>query len=176
MADRTTEPALNEDNKGPSSTGPKKGNKGLLILGIFLLIGVGAGGVFLFAPSLLPGSLRFGNAHNPPRATEGPANEKQGYIYSMDPFLVNLADPEQPRYLKVRIDIESMESKANDEYEKRLPQLRDAVLISLSSKKANEILDSEGKGKLKEEIAGRINSQLHRFKIKKLYFTEFVVQ
>ena len=72
---------------------PKKGNT-FLFLGVGSLIGILAvvGGIFLFAPGFI---------------SQDEAGWGQGHIYSMDPFLVNLAVPDQVRYLKVRIAIES---------------------------------------------------------------------
>jgi flagellar FliL protein len=94
----------------------------------------------------------------------------------MDAFVVNLADTESPRYLKVKIDIESDSSKENEEYKKRLPQIRDAVLTILGSKTYKEIYDSEGKRKLKEEVILKVNQAVSGFKVKTIYFTEFVIQ
>jgi flagellar FliL protein len=100
----------------------------------------------------------------------------QGYIYKMEPFLVNLMDPGQLRYLKITLHVETNQEKVEEEYEKRLPQLRDAILTILSSKNYNDIMNSEGKNALREEIKGRMNQLLVRVKVQNIYFTEFVVQ
>jgi flagellar FliL protein len=94
----------------------------------------------------------------------------------MDPFVVNLMDTEPQRYLKVKIDIESHEAKADEEFEKRLPQLRDIILTILTSKTYKEIYDSEGKKKLKEEIILKTNQLVGNSRVKSIYYTEFVVQ
>jgi flagellar FliL protein len=94
----------------------------------------------------------------------------------MDPFVVNLADQGRPKYLKIRMSIESQEMKVNEEYGKRLPQLRDMILTVLSSKSYGEISDSEGKMKLREEIITKLNRLLRTFQVKTLYFTEFMIQ
>jgi flagellar FliL protein len=94
----------------------------------------------------------------------------------MEPFLVNLADPDQGRYLKVKIVIESTEKKPDEEYQQRLPELRDSVLTVLSTKRYQDIFDSEGKKKLKEEIISKLNQLVSHFRVKTIYFTEFVVQ
>jgi flagellar FliL protein len=94
----------------------------------------------------------------------------------MEPFLVNLMDPAQLRYLKITLHVESNQEKPNEEYEKRLPQLRDAILIILSSKNYKDIMDSEGKTSLREEIKTKMNQLLVDLKVQNIYFTEFVVQ
>jgi flagellar basal body-associated protein FliL len=140
---------------------PRKGNM-FLLLGIGSLLGVLAVvvGIFLFAPGLI--------------SEEGAKG--QGHVYSMEPFLVNLAVPDQVRYLKVKIAIESTERKPDEEYQQRLSQLRDSILTVLSAKRYQDIFDSEGKRKLKEEIISKLNPLVSHFKVKAVYFTEFVVQ
>ncbi len=99
-----------------------------------------------------------------------------GHVYRMDPFLVNLADVDKARYLKLRINLESNEPKPNEEYDKRLPQLRDTVLTILTSKKQKDLYDVEGKQKLREEIVTQLNLVLQKFKVQTIYFTEFMIQ
>ncbi len=99
-----------------------------------------------------------------------------GSMHKMEPFLVNLADPGQLRYLKVTLHVESNQEKVSEEYEKRVPQLRDAILIILSGKCYKDIMNPEGKTVLREEIKGKLNQLLITFKVQNIYFTEFVVQ
>ncbi|MDI6762830.1 MAG: flagellar basal body-associated FliL family protein [Thermodesulfobacteriota bacterium] len=166
-------------NKGSESESPKvkKGKKGPIILigGLFFLILVAIGSIFFFAPSLLPAGI---NPFKEDGSTQEkkPEPAKQGHIYSLDSMIVNLADTEFPRYLKIKIDIESEDEKANEEYAKRSPQLRDAILTILTSKTYPEIAESKGKLKLKEEIVLKANQLFEKFKVKTVYFTEFVVQ
>jgi len=94
----------------------------------------------------------------------------------MDPFLVNLADPGQSRYLKITLHLESNQEKPDAEYEKRQPQLRDAILTILSSRHCRDIVTPEGKAALREEIKGKVNQLLVNLKAQNIYFTEFVIQ
>jgi flagellar FliL protein len=94
----------------------------------------------------------------------------------MEPFIVNLMDTEPARYLKIKIDMESHEAKVNEEFEKRIPQLRDGILTILSSKTYKEIYDSEGKKKLKDEMILKVNQLLGNPGVKAIYITDFVVQ
>jgi flagellar FliL protein len=135
----------------------------LIVLGTILLLGGGGGWMFL----------------SPWKVTESekkPEKEMRNFIYKMDPFVVNLSDSERMRYLKLKLEIESSEGKSNEEYEKRLPQLRDTVFSLLASKASKEIMDSDGKKKLRNEIASRLNQLLTTFQIETVYFAEFVIQ
>jgi flagellar FliL protein len=156
---------------------PKKSRKLLVVGVIFIfLIGAAVGAVIFLAPGVIPDSLNLGGIKGAGKKEKEPEKKEQGYIYSMEPFIVNLADQDRPRYLKVRVSIESQEMKPNEEYEKRLPQLRDMILTVLSSKSYKEISDSEGKKKLREELILKLNQLLQRFQVKTVYFTEFMIQ
>ena len=135
-----------------------------IILGsaVLLLGAAGGGAWFVF----------WKGKPTPPPATAA----SNGHIYKLDSFLVNLADPGQPRYLKVTIHLESNQEKPDGEYEKRQPQLRDAILTILSSRHCRDIVTPEGKAALREEIKGKVNQLLVNLKAQNIYFTEFVIQ
>ena len=174
MADPSKEKIPEEETAPPPPKG-KKGNKKLLILGIVLLLIGAAASVILFAPEYLPAGIPLVGKGKPEAAKEAPP-KVHGRIYGLDPFIVNLADTEFSRYLKIRIEIESIDAKENEETGKRLPLLRDAILTILSGKTYREIYDSDGKKKLKDEILQRANGLWAGFKFKTVYFTEFVIQ
>jgi flagellar basal body-associated protein FliL len=60
----------------------------------------------------------------------------------------------------------------------RQPMIKDVILRILSSKKPEEVLTSEGKEKLKEELIEGINEAigLEEEPVVNIYFTEFMVQ
>lgn len=154
----------------------KKGKKGLFILVGVLAALLVLGAVFLLMPSFLPEGI------NPLKKGGGPSKESrtepvaQGHIYSLESMIVNLADMDFPRYLKIKIDFESVAPKPQEEFDKRLPQLKDLILTILTSKTYSDISDSKGKMKLKEEIIEKANGLFDTLKLKTVYFTEFVVQ
>jgi len=177
MADPSVDIVPDKEEEKVVPPKSKKSLKLLIILFILiLLIGAAIGAVIFLAPSAVPDSLKFWEEKGADKKVKETEKKSQGYIYSMDPFTVNLADQGRPRYLKTRISIESQEIKVNEEYEKRLPQLRDMILTVLSSKSYGEISDSEGKMKLREEIITKLNRLLRTFQIKTVYFTEFMIQ
>jgi flagellar FliL protein len=93
----------------------------------------------------------------------------------MDPFIVNLADTE-PRFLKVTIKLELDGVPVKAEISERIPQVRDAILMLLSSKDAQTLKPTAGKLQLRDEILQRINALLATGQARNAYFTEFVVQ
>lgn len=124
------------------------------------------------------------NAGDGPAAPESTVQtqsaQQQGSPYAnivpLEPFVVNLSDPGGKRYLKTRIELEFMSGLYQEELNARMPQLRDVILLLLSSKKMSEVQGIDGKIALRNELIMRINQVLKKSKIRNLYFTEFVIQ
>jgi flagellar FliL protein len=97
-------------------------------------------------------------------------------LMPLEPFLVNLADKDARRYLKVKIDLEVDNEKAAKELEKFMPRIRDQLIFLLSSKSYPDIATPEGKHQLKKDILARLHAIPAGKKISAAYFTEFVAQ
>lgn len=120
-----------------------------------------------------------------PAQSEGAPAEKapdkapelmMGSMFQLDPFVVNLSDPGGKRYLKAKIELEYIGEGVQTELTVRLPQLRDAILLHLSSKLLDEIQSVDGKVELRNALIKRINQVLTSGNVKNLYFTQFVIQ
>lgn len=153
---------------------PKGGGGGLkwIIIGVvaLLVLGGGGAGAWFF--------LMSGDA----KAEKAKPTEKEqvaalaGPIISLEPFIVNLADPKGKRYLKVKLEMELTNKVTEKELRKRMPQVRDQIILSLSSKSYQQVKGVPGKNVLRDELTARTNSILKLGKVKKVYFTDFVVQ
>ncbi|MDI3463121.1 MAG: Flagellar basal body-associated protein FliL [Nitrospira sp.] len=99
-----------------------------------------------------------------------------GAMFDLDPFIVNLADTSEVRYLKLTLKLEVDSEAVAAELSSRTPQVRDAILVLLSSKDVNAVRTTQGKFQLRDEITQRINGLLKKSGVRSAYFTEFVVQ
>ncbi len=99
-----------------------------------------------------------------------------GALFPLDTFIVNLADEERKRYLRVTMQIELKEGEPVEILEHRLVQVRDIILMILPTKRFQEIRSVDGKTMLRQEIMVRLNDLLKKEIINNIYFTEFVVQ
>jgi len=97
-----------------------------------------------------------------------------GTLIPMETFVVNLAGSRGNKVAKINLELEVDGPKVQEEIEKRKPQVRDIIIILLSSKTFEQVSVKEGKDSLREEIANTVNSFLTKGKIKRVYFTEFV--
>lgn len=99
-----------------------------------------------------------------------------GNILPLEPFVANLSDTDIKRLLRMTFELELAAGTTADELNARMPQLRDTVLMLISSKNMKELQAIEGKIALRNELIMRINKILTKGKIRNIYFTEFVIQ
>jgi len=123
------------------------------------------------AQSVVSGKQEDAAAKTPRAATNAP-----GAIYDVDPFIVNLADVPESRYLKLSVKLELDRPEVSAELNVRVPQVRDTILILLSSKDAASLRTPQGKFQLRDELTLRVNGLLPKGGVRTAYFTEFVVQ
>jgi flagellar FliL protein len=97
-------------------------------------------------------------------------------VMPLEPFLVNLADQEARRYLKIKVELEVDRANSVKELEKFLSPIRDALILLLSSKTFTEISSVEGKNQLKQDIMRKLAALPGGDRVKGVYFTEFVAQ
>ena len=102
-------------------------------------------------------------------------NKDIGPIHTLDTFIVNLIGQGRS-YLKTRIELELDNENTIVEINRRLPQLRDKILTTLSSKSFDDISTLEGKYQLRAELIASLNQYLITGKVTNIYFTDFIVQ
>jgi len=146
---------------------PKKSKLKLIIIGVVVLL-IGAGGFFGYS------KYEKGKAAK----DEVKKIEKVSIICPLKSFVVNLLDKKGvgKRYLKVTIQLEVGKEEDKLHIENHNPQLRDTILLLLSSQTLNEINTMEGKLELKHTLLSRMNQILVDGVVRRIYFTEFVVQ
>jgi flagellar protein FliL len=107
---------------------------------------------------------------------EAKAGASSGTGYPLEPFIVNIYDGQEIRYLKLKVEFEMANSEVKGELDGKVAPLRDAILILLTTKTMQEIQDLQGKNTLREQILGAVNKIIPPGKVTKVYFTDFVVQ
>jgi len=96
--------------------------------------------------------------------------------FPLEKFVVNLNDPGGKQYLHITIELESSVKGFAEELNSKMPQIKDAILIILSSKSLSDVQGMDGKISLRKELITEINKIMSMTKIRNLYFTEFVIQ
>jgi flagellar FliL protein len=156
----------------------------MIVVGTLL---IGLGGAFVFfrmtggSKGADEGRAQTESHGNVPAPAAGHDNKaghgtEPGTIADMEPFIVNLADAPEIRYLKLTVKLDLDRPAAAEEVKQRNPQIRDSILVLLTSKDSATIRTPQGKAQLRDEITQRINGLLPKPGVRSAYFTEFVIQ
>jgi len=142
---------------------------------VLLLAGGGAAVYFLFLKKPPPEEEQ---PNEQVEMVQPPEKEEVaiGPMVEIKEFIVNIISEQGTHYVKASLTLELNDEAAQEEVEKRMPQIRDAVLLLIGNKTFEELQDLQGKKQLKAEIKSKINSFLKTGRVKHVYLTDFVVQ
>ncbi len=134
-----------------------KGSKKLIVIiaAVLVLLAVLVGGFLM---------MKSGGAAEQDEAGEGAAKVVKKHeprkvdrtgpptFVPLEPFIVNLADRDAERFAQVGITLQVDDAKMSEEMKAYMPAIRNAVLLILSHKTSEELLSSDGKTRLADEI------------------------
>jgi flagellar FliL protein len=167
-----------EKDNASAPTGAKKLSKKMLFIAAGVLVLLIGGGVtaFLLLNREKPATETAGAVGGTLAANPVGQPEVLGPMVNIEPFIVNILDQEGTRYLKAAITLEVADAKTVEAVNQRMAQVRDAILLLIGNKTFNELSDLQGKLQLRSELADRLNKILSNGSVRKIYFTDFVVQ
>ncbi len=112
--------------------------------------------------------------HGAPAAASVPG---YGKMVTLDQFTINLTTPGSttPKYVRVSISIEIADASVESEIGQKMPQVRNAIIDIFNSKRPGDLVHSEGRDYLKEEIRAAINGFMVTGKVKGIFFTNFAL-
>lgn len=186
------------DEKKADDSGEGKASSGknplLVILVLVNTIAVGAIGFFQFQNhkklNALPTVVDVLNqqmaneagGHSPAAAgapvggEHAAAPAEEGLLYQLDPFTANLARGEGPsRFIRLTVVLKFNKDAKKEEIDAKKPQISDAIISMLNSKKPEDLLKSEGKAFLKEEIKNSINTFMVDGQVVDIFYVAFQI-
>lgn len=161
---------------------PQGGSKKklFLIIGLIVVVLLAGGGTAAYLLLKKPPETKDAkDAKDPAKQVPVPNLNQEADIgpqVNIEEFIVNIISGDTPHYVKASITVELTNPEVKAEVEKRMPQMRDAILLLIGNKTYEELQDLQGKKQLKTELTSKINSFLKTGKVKAVYFTNFVVQ
>ena len=102
---------------------------------------------------------------------EGPAR-----LYVIEDVIINPAETAGSRFLNATVALEYVAKELEQELVEKEVQLRDILINILASKTITELDGPDDRERLKQEILERCNSILKKGKIKRVYFSNFIMQ
>ena len=127
---------------------PKKRGKLLIIISLaVVLLGGGGGAAWYF--------MRSSDAHAAPVE----AKPKPAVFLPLESFTVNLMpNGGQPEFIQAGLTLKFDDIKMSDLAKERMPEVRNRILMVLSSKRGADLLPAAGKQKLAEELATAVKT------------------
>ena len=156
----------------------------IIIAVVVLLIGGGAGAYFMLgAKGGDDAATETAATDEQAEATEDDETEALGeaYYFSLDPpFIVNFSGKSRARFLQVSIEGLTRDARVKEDITKHIPQVRNNLVLLLSSKTFEELNSQEGKKALRKQVLKEIQKILEaetgKEGVEDVYFTSFVMQ
>ncbi|MEK7703275.1 MAG: flagellar basal body-associated FliL family protein [Nitrospirota bacterium] len=96
--------------------------------------------------------------------------------FNLDPFIVNLAGATEVKFLKVTVKLKLAKADCTRFVEPHVAEIRDSILMLLSSKEYEMINTVQGKMELRDEVLERVKNIVKEDRVKSAFFTDFVAQ
>ena len=161
----------------PAMLGPRSSWINILVVVVLVLVAAVGG---YFAQQLITGNSQpkapSSTMQTQPSTAVQPVSPAVGVMVPLEPFMVNLARTQGSRILKVTVTLELNNPEVQPEVEDNRQKIMDSILVLLSSKTFEDVYSIQGKFKLKDEIATRVNRFLAMGHVKDVYFSEFLIQ
>jgi flagellar basal body-associated protein FliL len=152
---------------------PPKSKKSLILIGSVCLVMIMASTSFLAFPYFKGARTALWTK----LAGEKGKAEQVKATLALEPFLVNLADTDEIRFVKTTFQLGlAEEPKEQTKNGVTIAAIRDSIISLLSSKRAEQILTPKGKEDLRKEIRSRVNALAPKTKVLEVYIVDFVVQ
>jgi len=172
--------AEKEKKKDEPEKGGGKSKLIIIIAAVVLLLGAAGGAAYYFLvvkPHQLEEQQKKAEESKAAALIKPlPEEAKIGPMVEIKEFVVNIIGEDATHYVKASISLEMDKDAVLDEAGKRMPQIRDAILLLISNKTFAELQDIQGKNQVKAELKSKINSFLKTGSVNNVYLTDFVVQ
>ena len=160
---------------------PKKKGKKLLfvIIGVLVLAIAGAAGALFI---LKKNTAEDDHEEDAPVAHVKKVDPKHAPTFlPLENMVVNLADTGGNRYIQIGLTLQLQDAHTGDAVKAFMPSIRNAVLLILSQRTTDELLQVQGKEQLAADVIAEISRQLgfdgkRNNPIQAVLFSSFIVQ
>lgn len=159
----------------PAPAAPAAKTSKLVLLLLVMNLGASGFGVFHMLTAE-PAGAATPHAEKKEAPKPPPTAEVTGPVISLEPFVVNLDEPGNARYLRVNLQLELSNDGAQPAIQKSLLLVRDTILSHLSGLHLADTLGAQAKEKLRTDLLAKLTAAVGPNKIRRVFFQEFVVQ
>lgn len=157
--------------EGSEASAPKSNKKLIIIIAAVAILAGGGGAAWYFMQPKHDEHKKEEKKHEP---------ETPPVFVTLESFTVNLQPDPDEKFLQVDLTVKVAKPEQEEELKHHMPEIRNRVLMLLTSKKASELTTLEGKNALAKEITEQIklpfSKEGHPQEVLGVFFTSFVVQ
>ena len=191
----------NEDS-GETSKKPGKKRGMLLLVGLLVILAAGGAGVYYFFIKSKPAEAagkneseeksKKSNSKKESGSKDEAANDSEKNslhdslpddaevksVVELQPFIINLADSDSPRYLRMTVSL-GIGGEGGEEAKPEalfLTRVKNAMLSVLTMKNSQDVLTVEGKAKLRKELLEAAQAASEEPRVEAIYITDFIIQ
>ncbi len=141
----------NAANNNAQAPAPAKGKKLIILIAIIAVLAIAAAAAFVLLKQ------RHG-----PDEEEGASKAAVTVptFLPLDSLVVNLADPGGDRFVQIGITLELADEKTATMVKQYLPSIRNGILMLVSQRTAEELLERDGKERLAADVLGEVSAPL----------------
>lgn len=183
MPEETTNPNADVTEAAPEK---KKSRKLLIMIALLVVLLAGGGTGFYYwrvraaSQTLAKGASdkkndQAGDQHGKTENAQG-GDAEVTQVIELQPFIVNLADKNEARYLRMTISLgvaEDGEHKVDPLFTTRI---RNAILATISTQTSEQVLTVEGKAALRKEMLSAARAAASKPEVLTIYITDFIIQ
>ena len=145
----------------------------VLLLAILVIFFVFGGAFFVAYRTGFLANITGNSTQNlPPAQTV----REPAYTYEIPEIVVNILEGDRRRFLSVKFYVGFEHVKIAEELDRRMPEIRDAVLQILWEISAADATSNEGKERLRLDILDAMNHILNSGEITGVYFWHVMIQ
>ena len=155
------------DTTPAGAASPKKKSPLMIIVAVAVLTAAAAGG----------GAWFFLRNKGPAAVVERKLSEHG--LVKMEPFVVNLADEGNQRFLRASIQLvveDAVEAKEFEEKPVLMMGARSAIVNTLTEQTSEHLASVEGKAELREALKEHVSAALKEIEVVDVLFSDFVIQ
>jgi flagellar FliL protein len=165
---------------------PRRNKRAIIAVGgivaLLVVVGVPAGYLLLkkepkevteITPEMAPEQKLKAEGQDDAEEELEEGEEPLGAIVPLETFLVNLSGG---KYVRAQIQLEFETLDVPRKFYTRAVPIRDGIISMLTQMTAENLESSKGKDKLRAEIRSLINTVLRKEEVRRVYFTQFVIQ
>ena len=141
---------------------PKKKSKKLLfiIIGVLVLGLAGAGGAFFIMKKNAAAAEGADEEEEAPAKVAKVDPKSAPTFLPLDNMVVNLADPGGNRFIQVGLTLQLQDAATGEAVKAFMPSIRSQILLLLSQRTADEVLQVQGKEKLSSDIIAAVSETM----------------